>query len=474
MAWTLSLPDGDDPLFVRIARALTEAILQGRLPPGARLPGTRTLATTLGVHRNTVLAAYAELVSEGWLQGEAARGTFVASELPTRPSRRFARRTTPGLATRAGFSLERMPPPQEEPAVFQGRLAGAVPDAREIPVAAMARAWRRAASRPAHLDYGDARGHPALRRALAELVASSRALPATMDDVLVTRGSQMAIELATRALIRPGDLVAVEALSYRSTRLALQRAGATLMPLTLDERGARVDDLRGRGVRAVYLTPHHQYPTTATLAPERRLALVELAAQERFAIVEDDYDHEFHFDGRPIAPLASADRNGNVIYIGSLSKVLAPALRLGFVIAPAPILERMTRLREGIDRQGDTILEAAVAELITDGELQRHTRRMRRVYEARRDHCAEQLSKHFGNEVAFQLPAGGMALWFRAPGVDIERWAGNARSLGGGFPTERSFAWDGRVGTGGRIAYAAITEAELRDEVRLLVRALPA
>lgn len=473
MALTLSLPDSDDPLFVRIARALTEAILQGRLTPGARLPGTRTLAESLGVHRNTVLAAYAELVSEGWIQGEAARGTFVASELPARPPRRFARRPTPGLSTRVGFSLERTPPTHEEPGVFRGRLAGAVPDPREVPVAALARAWRRAASRPAHLDYGDGRGHSALRQALAELVASSRALPATADDVLVTRGSQMGIELATRAIVRPGDLVAVESLGYRPTRLALQRAGARLLPLALDARGARIDDLRGRGVRAVYLTPHHQYPTTVTLAPERRLALLALAAQERFAIVEDDYDHEFHFDGRPIAPLASADLNGNVIYVGSLSKVLAPALRLGFVIAPRPLLERMTLQREGIDRQGDTILEAAVAELITDGELQRHIRRMRRIYQARRDHCAETLMKQLGDRLSFEVPAGGMALWFQAPDVDIDRWAEDARSLGGGFPTERSFAWDAHIGPGGRIAYAAINEAELRQEVRLLARALP-
>src|SRR5262249_52253572 len=282
---------------------------------------------------------------------------------------------------------------------------------------------------------GDPRGHERLRAALASMVSTVRGLAAGPESVLVTRGSQMGLDLLARTLIAPGDVVAVEAFGYRPAWEALRLAGARLVPLPVDAGGLRIDaleDLAARErVRAVYVTPHHQYPTTAVLTPGRRLALLALARAQRIAIIEDDYDHEFHYDGRPVLPLASADDAGVVVYVGTLSKILAPGLRIGFVVAPAPLVDRLAAVRSFVDRQGDRAVERAVAELLEDGDVQRHARRVRRIYQGRRDALAEALGRELGTVISFAPPAGGMALWARVdPSVDPDAWAERALSKG--------------------------------------------
>ena len=392
-------------------------------------------------------------------------------------SRRFsnAAPTRTSVPERAAFPLGDEPDHEARFDFGASRLAGAVPDVRLVPREALARAVRRVLKRkPALLDYGGPSGEAALRVALADMLSSQRGLCAGADDVLVTQGSQMALDLVARALIRRGDVVAVEALSYGPAREAFRAAGARLLPIPLDARGLDVSALAGRGVRMVYVTPHHQYPTTVTLAPERRLALLELARRERFAILEDDYDHEFHYDGRPVFPLASADAAGSVIYVGTLSKLLAPALRIGFVVAPRAVQARLTRLRAHADRHGDRVMQAAVAELIEDGELGRHARRMRRIYEGRRDAFVLALRRNLGGAVRFVQPSGGMALWFEAePTLDVDAWAASAHERGFGFPTARTFSLDDRARAGGRWAFAPSTERELVAACEVLAQTLP-
>jgi GntR family transcriptional regulator / MocR family aminotransferase len=486
--WELSLslePDASrTPTFARIAHALTEDVRRGRLRPGARLPGSRTLAEGLGVHRNTVLAAYRALMAEGWIEARPGRGTFVSEALPTTPPRRFSRAPIDPVARRErlGFPLEgERPKPPTYFAPKRGLLTmfGGVPDARLIPVEALARAYRRQLRRGAQtLTYGDPKGHPALRRAFAAMLAETRGLAIDESDVLVTRGSQMALLLAARVVLRPGDRVAVEAWGYRPAWEALRLAGAELVPVPVDAHGLDVDALAARcaeeRIAAVYLTPHHQYPTTVSLSPGRRLALLALARAHRFAIFEDDYDHEFHYEGRPLLPLASADTHGNVVYIGTLSKVLAPGLRLGYLSAPRPLLERAVELRWYVDRQGDLATEAAVAELIEDGELQRHVRRARRVYHRRRDRCVDALTARFGDRLSFAVPSGGMALWARCQaGVDVDAWYERAVAGGVAFQPARHFAFDGRSRPYLRLGYACLDDDELVEAVSRLHRAMP-
>ncbi len=471
----------NEPIFVRIARAMIDDIRRARLRPGDPLPGSRPLAASLGVHRNTVLAAYRELIAEGWVTTSAARGTFVSEALPDVRPRRFAEPLSESRG-RVGFDLGE--PPEAEPErVAPGvmSLSGGVPDVRLVPVASLARALRRVlASRTnGALGYGDPRGPRPLRDGIAAMLKAARGLAVTGDDVLVTRGSQMGIDLFARTVVRPGDVVAVESLGYRPAWVALRAAGARLVPLPLDARGVKVDalaDLLAREhVRAVYVTPHHQYPTTVALAAGRRIELMALAAKHRFAIVEDDYDHEFHYDGRPILPLASADTHGSVAYLGTLSKVLAPGLRLGYVVAPPPLLERMARARASVDRQGDQPMELAVAELLEDGEVQRHIRRARRVYAARREVLGRALASDLGSALSFELPSGGTAVWARVdPAIDVEAWHARAVARGVAFQTARLFAFDGRTRPRARFGFAQLDPTELREASRRLATALRA
>jgi GntR family transcriptional regulator/MocR family aminotransferase len=297
-------------------------------------------------------------------------------------------------------------------------------------------------------------------------------------DVLVTRGSQMALTLVARALLRRGDTIAVERLGYRPAWEAFRAAGAAVVPVPVDRDGLDVTAL-GRladrtTLRAVYVTPHHQYPTTVTLKAARRLALLALARARRIAVIEDDYDHEFHYDGRPVLPLASADRDGVVVYIGTLSKILAPGLRIGYVAAPAAVLRNVAAIRSLLDIQGDLATEAAVAALIEDGELQRHVARVRRIYARRREILAESLRRTFGGGVEFTLAPGGMALWVHVRlRVDVEAWARRSLERGVSWYTGRRYAFDGQPRPFARFSFAWLDERELPEAVRRLAAARP-
>jgi GntR family transcriptional regulator/MocR family aminotransferase len=271
--------------------------------------------------------------------------------------------------------------------------------------------------------------------------------------------------------------VAVEVPGYRSAWAVLARAGARLHPVPVDAEGIRVSELAplASRLRAVCVTPHHQYPTTVVLSPRRRVALLELARAHGLAIIEDDYDHEFHYQGRPVLPLASADRSGQVVYVGTLSKILAPGLRLGFVVAPPPVIVRLAQERAMTDSHGVPVVEAAVAELLEDGEIQRHARRVRRIYQRRRDVLCALLERHLASALSFQVPAGGTALWAQAaPGIDVERWRERAAAGGVVVESGASFTFSGEPVPYLRLGFAPCDERELATAVRRLARALPA
>jgi GntR family transcriptional regulator/MocR family aminotransferase len=478
-------PEGA-PAFLRIARAISGDISRGRLKAGDRLPGSRTLARHLGVHRNTAIAAYDELAAQGWVETRPAGGTYVAGDIPNLGiapwGGRDARAPSACAPVEVGASRSaltaRVPEPYPDDPWFRPpppgvlALASGMPDLRLVPVDLVARAYRRAMRLFGRqvLGYGDPQGHESLREALAGMLAARRGLAAGPEEILVTRGSQMALDLIARAMLGPGTAVAVEALGYRPAWDALRLSGAELLPVPVDGQGMRVDRLEalcaGRRIAAVYVTPHHQYPTTAVMAPSRRLALLDLARRRGFAIVEDDYDNEFHYEGRPVLPLAHADRHGSVVYVGTLSKILAPGLRLGFVAAARPLIARLTAIRRLCDRQGDLALEAGVAGLIADGELQRHADRMRRTYKLRRDTLCTALADAFGERLRFAAPAGGMALWATIEdGTDAEAWARRGSEHGVQFSPGSRFAFEGQPPGAFRLGFAPLDEAELREAV---------
>jgi GntR family transcriptional regulator / MocR family aminotransferase len=325
----------------------------------------------------------------------------------------------------------------------------------------------------------DPQGHPRLREALAHLLARGRGVPASAGDVLVTRGTQMATFLVAEALFAQGDVVAVEAMGGRGAWEAFARTGARCLPVPVDGDGMQVEELepilRAGRLRAVLVTPQRQYPTLAVLSSARRTRLLALAQQHRFAVVEIDQDSEFQFDGRPLAPLAAGDAPGVVVHLGTLSKIFSPDLRLGFVHGPGPLIARMRDARAAFDRHGDPVLERAMAELMEDGELQRHLNRMVQVYRRRRDALSVALVRELGGAVSFRLPAGGLALWVRVQdGIDVDRWA--ARALAGGvvFQPGRRFAFDGGPVAGMRLGFSGYPEPQLEDVAVRLRAALEA
>lgn len=474
------------PVFLQIAKAIADDVRRGRLKPGDRLPGTRTLARTLQVHRNTVIAAYEELAAEGWTTAFRARATFIARALPDPRPRKFAsaiaiRDVIPGRVT---YDLRPAPPaflPVSGEATRSALpLAADGPDVRLFPASAMARAYRRALRQQTRtvLGHAPAEGHPRLRAALADMLTATRAVAAGPDSVMVTRGSQMALALAAFALFDTGHLVVVEDLGVRAAWEAFRLAGARVVAVPVDREGLRIDSLRELArrepIRAVYVTPHHQYPTTVTLSPRRRIELLELAREARFAIIEDDYDHEFCYEGRPVLPLASVDRCGCVIYVGTLSTVLAPGLRIGYVVAPVPLLEQMSTYRAFLDAQGDHAVEAAVAELLEDGELRRHLQRARRIYASRRDLLIETLRAELGGVLTCDVPSGGTGIWAHVdPTIDVDLWAARGPDHGVVFHAARRFAFDGRSRPYVRLGFCSLDETELREAVRRMARALP-
>lgn len=474
-------PSKREPVFLQIARALSADIRRGRLRPGERLPGTRTLAARLDVHRNTVVAAYEELAAQGWITSEETRGSFVASSLPIVEPARFSPRSGAAPAAKLGFALT--PPRMRGPSLPEPArrgtlvLAGGVPDISMLPLAALARAQRRALVRHGAelLAYGDARGEHALRAAIAAMLAEQRGLRPDPDDVLVTRGAQQALDLVAEVLLAPGDRVAVEGYGYPPAWDALGARG-TLVPIPVDGDGLDTAALRATlaktKLRAVYVTPHHQYPTMVAMSPARRLELLAIAREHGLAIIEDDFDHEVHYRGRPLLPLASADDAGVVVYVGTLSKVLAPGLRLGYVVAPRVMIDALTDVRRVRDRQGDRVLEHAVAELFEDGELDRHVRRMRKVYAERRDALEAALVRELGDVVTVRPSSGGMALWVEVDrALDVERWAEASRDHGVSFATARPFRFDGRAAPFLRLGFAALDERQLGDAVKRMARA---
>ena len=460
--------DGARPLFMDIAYSIIGEIERGRLKSGDRLPGTRALSASLKVHRNTVDAAYQELTMQGWLVARPARGTFVADDLPE------------PAGQEALTSASRSPanPADSGTAPPTLRVTDGAPDARLMPATQLARAFRAALTTPAFIGgggYGDPRGAIRLRAALSDYLVAERGLTAPANGILITRGSQMGLYLAAAALLEPGQAIAVEEPGYPLAWAAFRAAGARVLGVPVDAHGIDVDRLsaladREPDLRAVYVTPHHQYPTTVTLGAGRRLRLLELARRKRLVLIEDDYDHEYRFEGRPVLPLAARAGTEGVVYLGSLSKLLAPAVRVGYAIAAPAILTRMADRREAIDRQGDIPLEQALAGLIEDGELRRHTRKARRIYNERRDFFASAIRDELGDNVTFDLPAGGLALWLRLRcGLDAESWAARAARIGLEVSPGVRFALDAaRAPQAFRLGYASLNEADLRSVARML------
>jgi GntR family transcriptional regulator/MocR family aminotransferase len=392
-------PESAKSLTGQLYEQLRQAITQGRLLPGDQLVPSRQLADELGVSRHTVTTAYGRLVAEGYADGHAGGGSVVASASPAPPMRAGAGApVAAGVKASMGAAALRPVPrfagwsPYFQPPPYGCRfdLRPGHPDPSLFP----AELWRRrvtAAVAAEHREYGDPAGRIRLRRAIAGWVARSRSVAAGEDTVVVTSGTQHAIDLVARVLLEPGDCVAVEDPGYVPVRRLFGALGANVVGVPVDDQGLVVD-LLPPSARIVYVTPSHQYPLGMTMSMPRRRALLRWAQRHDAAVIEDDYDTEFRYVDRPLEPLQSLDADGRVVYVGSFSKTFSPSVRLGFAVVPKPLAGPVTALRQLIDWHPPIAMQTALAGFIDDGLLDKHIRRNRRAYAERHHILTEALS----------------------------------------------------------------------------------
>jgi GntR family transcriptional regulator/MocR family aminotransferase len=478
--------DGDGPLQQQAYRALRAAILGGALRPGARLPATRALAREAGLARNTLLAAYEQLVDEGYCDARRGSGTYVAASLPddAAPAPRRPRGRTAALPLSAHAARILAQAPRR--GVSWGMPRKALPyDFRygepayaDLPLEAW---WRRLGRRArrasaARLAYGEPAGAPELRRALSEYLRRARGVACTPEQVIVTHGAQQAIDLVARALVDPGDRVALEEPHYTGFSFALGAWGAELVPVAVDAQGLRVDALeRHAGVRGVCVTPSHQFPTGGVLPLERRLALLAWAESARAFVLEDDYDGEFRYEGRPLPSLQGLDRAGRVLYLGTASKLLFPALRIGWLVAPEPLVRAVTLAKAYADTGSAQLEQLVLADFIDGGDLERHVRRARVRNAARREALHAAVARHLPGVAELAGTRAGLhgLLWI--PDLPAAREAELRRACetrGVGIYPVRPYYSRPPARAGFVLGYAALGERDIDEGIRRLAAAL--
>lgn len=462
-------------VYLQIGNQLMALIKAGTLPAGYRLPGTRQLALSLSVHRKTVIRAYDELLAQGWLESQTGSGTFVARHLPALKPQVLASGFT-NAAQVAGFTIHSSTHLHRKTALTHTplHLDDGFPDTRLAPVLDLSRAYRTqllTGNPYARLGYGDTRGTAWLREELATYLNQTRGLRITPNNILIVRGTVMGLYLTCTGLLQPGDTVVAGEPGWAGAQMNFNQAGANLVKIPVDDYGLDIDQLERlcsqQPVRLVYVTSHHHYPTTVALRADRRIQLLALAQKHGFIIFEDDYDYDFHYQNKPLMPLASADEAGMVLYCGSFSKSISPVIRVGYLIGPENVIEHLARLRRIIDRQGDALLESAVAELLQNGIIQRHLRKSLRVYRQRHDVFCDLMTSQLHKYVQFKVPDGGLAVWTQFdPRIDLVALSQKALKQG------LYFEGDGTNSNAIRLGFASSTVEELELSVEILAKLL--
>lgn len=409
------------PLYIQLANQLIVLIKKQTLASRIQLPGSRSLANLIQVHRKTIIACYDELIMQGWLESIPQKGTFVHAQLPILNKQVILNDEKEMGNFESGFAfdkkndLKRMV--YDNPTAYIS-LNDGVSDERLAPTEDISKIYSRLIRKKhnqQYLTYGSTYGNPELRKVLVKYLNETRGLKITEDNILITRGSQMGIYLSIQLLIKKNTCVILGETNYKSADISFLHAGAKLLRVPVDENGINTDAIeklcQQHPIKMVYVTSHHHHPTTVTLSAERRIHLLNLSQQYKFAILEDDYDYDFHYNHAPILPLACHDNHGNVIYIGSVCKTVAPVFRIGYLVASKDFVDSCARFRGTIDRQGDSILELTFAHYIKSGDLDRHIKKLIKIYKARRDLFCSCLEKELSKYFKFETPKGGMAIW---------------------------------------------------------------
>jgi len=471
------------PLQTQLYRGLREAILQGRLASGLRLPATRVLARELDVARNTVVAVFEQLVDEGYLVARIGAGTVVASIRPetllhARPAPSRAATTAPPRLSRRGLALASIR--RASPGATSGRaFQVGLPALDAFPTETWARLLARRARTPTRsvLGYDYASGHPGLRGAIAAYLGAARGVSCRPEQVIVVAGAQAGLDLACRLLLDPGDAAWIEEPGYLGARGALLAASARLVPVPVDPDGIDVacGAARAPDARLVYTSPSHQLPTGATMSLPRRMALLAWAERAQAWVLEDDYDSEYRYGGRPIAAMQGIDGAGRVIYVGTFSKTMFAALRVGYLVVPPALVEPFGVAMRHTGHSAPVVIQAALGDFIADGHYTAHVRRMRVLYEGRQARLVRAARRHLGGLAKVAPADAGMHLVAALPGgsddVDV-----TARAAAAGVVVRPlSTHYLGRPErTGLLLGYAGTPEREIDRGVEALAAVLRA
>ena len=462
--------DGQGALQQQLVRALEAAIRHGRLPPGARLPTSRDLARDLRIARNTATLALEEIVARGLARPEPRRGLFVNAQ---------ATPADPGPASAAApvkISRHLQPLVDEATRRDAAGVRHELSYGQPLVPPALWTAWRQALAKASERlppDYPDPVGAPALRRATATWLAARRGLRVDADDIVIVSGAQQAFSLIARVLIDEGDVVAIEDPHYDGARLAFAAAGARFHACAVDDEGLVVAQLPEAGARLVYITPSHQFPTGALLSPSRRAALLDWATRCGALVIEDDYDGEFRYGAAPAPALHALAGGRGVIYVGTWSKLLFPALRLGYVVVP-PALRPAFAAAKRIDDRGSGVIEQlAVASLVAGGTVERHLRRLARELERRRLALTDALHTQGGGRITVEGIAAGMHVVARLHGVPWSRFEAlrdAARAAGVNLDPVRPQFLPATGDVAVLLGYSAAPPAAIAEAARLLCR----
>ena len=415
-------PASATPMYRQLTDWFRRAILDHRLNPGQRLPSTRQLAQELAVSRIPVLVAYEQLLAEGYLETFIGAGTCVARSIPQETSgsttlnsdRVLPRPAGPGAARRLSKRAAAMRTQDRSWLSNLGAFRVGLPALDHFPAGVWSKLVNRHARKPPMdlLYYGDTMGYRPLREAIAAYLGVFRAVRCEASQVLVTTGSQQGLQLTAQVLLDPGERVWMEEPGYPGAQLALQAAGARLVPVPVDEEGMNVSEgmRRGRTARAAYITPSHQFPLGVTLSAARRMQLLKWAAHNGTWIIEDDYDSEYRFGGRPIASLQGLDTDGRVIYVGTFSKVMFPAMRLGYLVLPKDLVPPFAVAREATDTCSSSLYQAVMADFIREGHFARHIGRMRKLYAQRSRALVDAIQQQLDGKLEVLGAEAGMQL----------------------------------------------------------------
>lgn len=473
------------PVYLQITNSIINLIRSGTIKPESALPGSRALAQALNVHRKTVIAAYDELYAQSWVDVLPRKRMFVARNLPDIKPKPLAEQNDNKFASSTFFEVENRFDSLSDfvkPAPLQNLVFNdGFPDTRLAPVELLVREYRRFGNykfTSKYLSYGSPQGSENLRIELAKFFGETRGLHVGPESILITKGVQMALYLTSQVLIKKGDTVLAPDPGYPVANITFEQAGARVELVPVDDHGIDLnvveDVCKKRKVRLLYAIPHHHRPTSVTLSAERRMKLLELANKYRFAIVEDDYDYDFRYTSSPILPLASADYYGSVIYVGSFCKTIAPGIRIGFAVAPTNLIGQLTALRCMIDRQGEQLLEEAMANLLKNGDIGRHLKKTNKIYHERRDHLSTLLKEHLPNDIAFKTPDGGFAIWAQyLNGIRPERVAEKAAEMGLTVSNGSGYYDDEKYQSSCiRLGFASLDLQEMEEGVELLKKAV--